>query len=152
VTAPREITKIPSTKGLAADLHRILDAVQREIVPSVRQAADRFNTLIVGLYGETIVSPASGVLNVAFDDGLVQRVTLESDVTEVEITAPQAQPVGIVILVIEQSGGFAITGWPTIAWEGGATPVITVTAGAKDIVCLVYVGTEILGGYRQNYS
>lgn len=83
----------------------------------------------------------------------VQSVTLaHTDTATITLSNPLAGGRYMLILVQDGSGNHAVNlAISGVKWLGGSTPTQTLTADKKDIISLVYDGTDYLGSYAENF-
>ena len=90
-----------------------------------------------------------GTIALDWDNGNVQSVTLAGNRT-FTFANPKDGGRYIIILTQDATGSRTVT-WPTIKWQGGSTPVLTTTANKKDIIAIIYDGTDYLGNSSLNH-
>lgn len=76
-------------------------------------------------------------------NGNVQTVTLGGNRT-FTFASPIAGGRYVIVLLQDGTGSRTIT-WPTIKWAGGTAPVLTTTANKKDVITIIYDGTDYIG-------
>jgi hypothetical protein len=88
------------------------------------------------------IGTTSGATAIDWDNGNVQHVTLDGDIS---FTESNAKAGSTYILIVEQdaTGGHDITAYPT-AWEfpGGVDPTLTTAANGVNIFAAVYSGVD----------
>lgn len=92
----------------------------------------------------------AGATSVDFNAGNIQTMTLTGNAT-LTFSNPQNGATYRLIITQDVTGSRLIT-WPTIHWENKTVPVLTITANSKDIVELVYDGTNYNGRITKNYG
>jgi hypothetical protein len=90
----------------------------------------------------------TGAVTVNWANGNVQRLRLTGAVT---LTFSNPKPGARYLLALVQDAvGSRLVNWPAIRWVGGTAPTLTTTANKIDLVTLVYVGGEFIGGSSGN--
>lgn len=92
----------------------------------------------------------TGATNIDFLSGNVQSMRLIGNAT-LTFSNPQNGATYRLIINQDATGTRTIT-WPVIHWEAKTVPILTGTAGSKDIVELVYDGTNYNGRITKNYG
>lgn len=99
---------------------------------------------------------------VTADDGLLEldwtlarayRLTLSSDITTVDFIDPPSEfgDRGFYHLIVDQVGGFALSGFPAkVIWVGAAGYTVTATAGRTDLITFYWDGERYIADARQN--
>jgi len=94
-------------------------------------------------------SGASFTVN--WNNGQHQSITLTANCT-FTFTAP-AGPGSFILKVLQDATGSRTATWPaTVEWSGGASPTLTTTASAKDLIAFYYDGTNYHGQFSGDYS
>mgnify|MGYP001618355250 CR=1 FL=1 len=117
----------------------------------LNQAADASARMAAtGQYFSTRFALTDGAtIALDWNNGNVQSVTLAGNRT-FTFANPKDGGRYLIILAQDATGSRTIT-WPTIKWTGGTAPTLTTTASKKDIIAIVYDGTDYLGSSSLNY-
>jgi hypothetical protein len=104
------------------------------------QATDLLDDLVDVVNGTWQTVTASGAYTtVNFDNGRNIRLVLNADTT-LTLTNPRAGRQAL--FYIKQGGSYTLS-WPsTVKWPGGSAPTITVGAGKRDVVALVWENND----------
>ena len=136
LTTPQNIHTAATPQFLRLGLNQTADA-------SARMAA-------TGQYFSVRFALTDGAtIALDWNNGNVQSVTLGGNRT-FTFANPKDGGRYVIILAQDATGSRTIT-WPTIKWQGGTAPTLTTTANKKDIITIVYDGTDYLGGSSLNY-
>lgn len=90
----------------------------------------------------------SGAVDLS-DEGVgVWLVTLIADVTDILLpTALVGEALSIIVIFRQDGvGGRTVTGWPSIAWEGGSAPAVASAAASITSVPLLILGDGTICG------
>ena len=100
---------------------------------------------VTGQYGPAAIYALSDAAPIALDwvNGNVQEMTLTASRTWT-FANPVSGARYVIVLAQGGSGSYTVT-WPTIKWAGGSAPTLTTTVGKKDVVTLIYDGTDYIG-------
>lgn len=80
----------------------------------------------------------TGSVTLDRNNGEIQRMQLTGNVTLAVSNWPAAGQLGRLVLEVQNTGAYNITGWPSgTKWPGGVTPTVTSGSGAKDIYVLM---------------
>lgn len=101
-------------------------------------------------------SISSGTLDLYFTQGNVAKVTLDQNITTINISnPPPAGKSGTILIkfVQDATGGRTVAGWPgTVSWYSGSAPVIRTDGNAATFVSLLtddggtsYIGLTVEG-------
>ncbi len=108
------------------------------------------NMKVTGQYyssAYTLTDGATIALN--WNNGNFQQVTLGGNRT-FTFSNPKAGGRYLIVIKQDATGSRTVT-WPTIKWKGGTTPTLTTTANKKDLITIVYDGTDYLGDASLNF-
>lgn len=86
---------------------------------------------------------------VDWNNGNIQTVTLGGNRTFT--FANPADGARYVLVVKQDATGSRTVTWPTIKWVGGTSPTLTTTANKKDVISIIYDGTDYLGAANLNF-
>lgn len=87
---------------------------------------------------------------VDWNNGNLQKITLTGNCT-LTFTAP-AGPTELAFRLIQDATGTRTVTWPaSVKWPNATAPVLTITAGAVDLIYLTYNGTNYYGRSSLNY-
>lgn len=98
---------------------------------------------------QIVISPTSGAISLTNLDYSVVVVALNQNVTSItlgSITEPDTAQFQTVKFRQTGSGGYTVSGWPSIKWENGLLPVIDTSVGGVTSVALLYGYNEITLG------
>ena len=121
--------------------------IERKGVPSettlqkVRQYAN----------GTEIISViALSNLEIDFSVGILQNIILSQSSI---FTFVNATPGVYILKIVQGAGGSRTITWPSnVRWSGGTPPTLTTTAGAWDMVTLIWDGTYFSGTSTLNFT
>lgn len=140
-------------------LNNLAENVQTALSAALRSGADGIvdDLQVQGSgYFDAVVTDtiSTNSLTVNWQSGNKHYVNLTANITSMSWTDP-AGPTNVT-LVVDQTGTYTVGGWPTtgkpVKWPGGVTPVVTATAGKRDVFNFYYDGTYYYGSYLQNYA
>jgi hypothetical protein len=110
----------------------------------VQSGVSRFD----GQYYGTI---ATTTTTLDWNSGNVQKITLANGGQTFTFANPRAGARYVLVLSQPSSGAAGTVTWPTIRWAGGAAPTLTATNSQKDIITIIYDGTDYLGSAVLNF-
>jgi hypothetical protein len=110
----------------------------------VQAGVSRFD----GQYYTTIVTTTT---TLDWNSGNVQQITLASGGQTFTFANPRAGARYVLVLSQPSSGAAGTVTWPTIKWAGGAAPTLTATNSKKDVITIIYDGTDYLGSAVLNF-
>jgi hypothetical protein len=84
-----------------------------------------------------------------WNNGNVQKVVLGGNRT-ITFANPKAGARYLIVLEQDGTGSRTVT-WPTIKWQAGTTPTLTTTAGKKDLITIIWDGTDYCGVASTNF-
>jgi hypothetical protein len=81
----------------------------------------------------------------------VQEIILANGGQTFTFANPQSGGRYVLILQQPSSGAAGTVTWPTIKWTGGVAPTLTATKNKKDVISIIYDGTDYLGTTSYNF-
>lgn len=93
------------------------------------------------------ITISSATTTIDLSQGNVQTVLLDSNTL---LSFSNAEP-GTYFLIIEQGNNYEITWDSNVLWEGGIPTATTKVAGKKDVVSLIYTGSNFYANMINNY-
>jgi hypothetical protein len=125
----------------------VLAGISSTLAVTPASLSDNFSNHYNSIKFQTINASTSSI---TIDMSLGWYVSLILNATVSSITIinwPSPTFIGKLIIGVNNTGSFDISGWPSgIVWSGGATPTITKTPGGKDTI--VITSTNISSGGR----
>lgn len=86
-----------------------------------------------------------------WDDRNKQKITLTGNTT-ITFDDPQG-PTSLLLRVVQDATGSRTITWPaTVKWPGGATPALSGSSNAVDLVGLYFDGTNYYGNVSLDFS
>lgn len=108
------------------------------------------NVKVIGQkYAAKFALTDGATVAVDWDNSNVQSVTIAGNRTFT--FADPKSGAEYVLLIKQDATGTRTVTWPTVLWQGGVAPVLTVSANKTDIVRLFYDGTSYYGSATLNY-
>jgi len=108
--------------------------------------------------GCQIILPSTTATTINWDTGgNIQTITLTSNTTFAFINPSDPRnstttAANLQIIIKQDGTGSRLVTWPTITWAGGSAPTLSTTAGAVDIIDLLYDGTTYYGSGKLSSS
>lgn len=130
---------------------RIRNLIEEQLKPQITQFDPKreLGQFLTQFYAQITTLTDRATIPVVWNDGNVQQVTLGGNRT-FTFSNPKAGAIYYLILKQDGTGSRTVT-WPTIKWRGGSAPILTTTANKKDVIKLIYDGTDYLGDAFLNF-
>ena len=89
-----------------------------------------------------VAASTGGTLTIDCSGSNVFTVTMNEDVTTLDLTSP-AQGQTVNILLTQDSTGSRLMTWPaSFKWAGGTASILSTNANAEDLLVITYLGTS----------
>lgn len=126
-----------------------LEGTNKTVLPVLRAVRDRVNQRLAPAY---VTTSSMGELKLDWTLRRHYEVTLTEHVTSVAFTNSADFGADFFLRIVQGSGAYAVTGWPSsVHWVGGVTPTVSTTVGRSDVFKLFYDGTNYWTEVSQNY-
>jgi hypothetical protein len=94
---------------------------------------------------------SSSSYTVNFNNGNIQEITLNSSISTLSLSNPISGGV-YTLLFIQGAGGSKTVSFSNILWAGALAPVLSSTAGQRDMITLIYNGSTYYGLSQNNFA
>lgn len=131
-------------RSRAASKDDLLDMMNREVLPVLQATRELANRLAANPEQTTTAT-------VDWSAAHFQAITL-TGATTLSFIAPGGAAWLALKVTQDGAGGHALTFPAAAVWEGGTPPVITVAAGAVDLIMFYCDGTTYFGLPAQDFS
>lgn len=133
-----------SLRNRAASKDDLLDTINREVIPVLSATRELTNRLAANPE-----QPTTG--DVDWASAHFRAITLTGPTT-LSFIAPGGAAWLALRVTQDATGGHVVT-WPaSVLWESGLAAVITIAAGAKDLILFYFDGTNYFGLPAQDFS